>query len=82
MLQGAVKNILGNVQIVRKIKVSLGGWRKMGGENTSSEQESSFWGLRKEFWKERFSYLNKYKHILGRGKLLPKWTNANVEEFI
>lgn len=58
------------------------GWRKMGEENTSSEQESSFWGVRKEFWKERFSYLNKYKQILGRDKPLPKWNDADVEEFI
>ena len=52
------------------------------GENNSSEEDSSFWGVRKQFWKERFSYLNKYKQIPGRDKPLPKWTDADVEEFI
>ena len=39
-------------------------------------------GAWKEFQKERFSYLNKYKQILGREKPLPKLTDADVEEFI
>eukprot|EP01018_Ginkgo_biloba_P023633 Gb_25569 [translate_table: standard] len=55
----------------------------MGGENElSSEQPLSFWEERKEFWRERFSYLRKYKKILGRDKPLPKWSDADVEEFI
>jgi len=55
----------------------------MGEEvNNSSEEDSSLWGVRKQFWKERFSYLNKYKKIFGRDKPLPRWTNADVEEFI
>lgn len=51
-------------------------------ENNSTEEDSSFWGVRKQFWKERFSYLNKHKQILLRDKPLPKWSDADVEEFI
>lgn len=36
----------------------------------------------KEHWKSNFSFLDYYKKTLGRKEPLPKWTDADVEEFI
>lgn len=36
----------------------------------------------KEHWKSNFSFLDYYKKSLGRKEPLPKWTDADVEEFI
>ncbi|KAH7663840.1 Nucleoside phosphorylase domain-containing protein [Dioscorea alata] len=36
----------------------------------------------KEHWRSNFAYLDYYKKTLGRREPLPKWTDADVEEFI
>nr|XP_009404936.1 PREDICTED: succinate dehydrogenase subunit 6, mitochondrial isoform X2 [Musa acuminata subsp. malaccensis] len=36
----------------------------------------------KEHWKNNFAFLDYYKKTFGRRKPLPKWTDADVEEFI
>ncbi|ONK73172.1 uncharacterized protein A4U43_C04F28020 [Asparagus officinalis] len=36
----------------------------------------------KEHWKSNLSFLDYYKKTLGRKDPLPKWTDADVEEFI
>ncbi|CAL9769667.1 unnamed protein product, partial [Musa acuminata subsp. burmannicoides] len=36
----------------------------------------------KEHWRSNFSFLDYYKKTLGRKEPLPKWTDADVEEFI
>lgn len=36
----------------------------------------------KEHWKSNFAFLDYYKKTLGRKEPLPKWTDADVEEFI
>eukprot|EP00252_Welwitschia_mirabilis_P016028 TRINITY_DN3549_c0_g1_i1.p1 TRINITY_DN3549_c0_g1~~TRINITY_DN3549_c0_g1_i1.p1 ORF type:complete len:142 (+),score=23.30 TRINITY_DN3549_c0_g1_i1:142-567(+) len=45
-------------------------------------EEDSFIGSRKQFLKERFAYLDKYKQIYCRDKPLHKWNSQDVEEFI
>ena len=49
----------------------------------------SSWGLLgkhyeevKEHWRKNFAFLDYYKKTLGRAEPLPKWTDADVEEFI
>ncbi|KAG0501755.1 hypothetical protein HPP92_001827 [Vanilla planifolia] len=36
----------------------------------------------KEHWKKNFAFVDYYKKTLGWEKPLPKWTDADVEEFI
>ncbi|RWW21889.1 hypothetical protein GW17_00013934 [Ensete ventricosum] len=36
----------------------------------------------KEHWKNNFAFLDYYKKTFGRREPLPKWTDADVEEFI
>nr|CAD1838837.1 unnamed protein product [Ananas comosus var. bracteatus] len=36
----------------------------------------------KEHWRKNFAFLDYYKKLYGREKPLPKWTDADVEEFI
>lgn len=36
----------------------------------------------KEHWRSNFAFLDYYKKTLGRKEPLPKWTDADVEEFI
>jgi hypothetical protein len=36
----------------------------------------------KEHWKKNFSFLDYFKKTYGRDQPLPKWTDADVEEFI
>lgn len=36
----------------------------------------------KDHWKNNFAFLDYYKKTFGRRKPLPKWTDADVEEFI
>ncbi|URE11537.1 hypothetical protein MUK42_24386 [Musa troglodytarum] len=36
----------------------------------------------KEHWKSNFAFLDYYKKTFGRTEPLPKWTDADVEEFI
>ncbi|XP_072991280.1 succinate dehydrogenase subunit 6, mitochondrial [Typha latifolia] len=52
-------------------------------------EKSSSWGILgehfeevKEHWKKNFSFLDYFKKTYGREKSLPKWTEADVEEFI
>ncbi|GKV35055.1 hypothetical protein SLEP1_g43372 [Rubroshorea leprosula] len=36
----------------------------------------------KEFWSERFSFLDNYTRFVSREKPLPGWSSSDVEEFI
>ncbi|XP_042425415.1 succinate dehydrogenase subunit 6, mitochondrial-like isoform X2 [Zingiber officinale] len=36
----------------------------------------------KEHWRSNFAFLDYYRKSLGRKEPLPKWTDADVEEFI
>ncbi|KAG5578386.1 hypothetical protein H5410_058520 [Solanum commersonii] len=40
------------------------------------------WEGYKEFWGERFSFLENYSRFIKRDKPLPSWSEADVEEFI
>ncbi|KAL7002571.1 succinate dehydrogenase [Sarracenia purpurea var. burkii] len=40
------------------------------------------WEGYKEFWGERFSFLDNYSRFVKRDKPLPSWSDADVEEFI
>lgn len=40
------------------------------------------WEGYKEFWGERFSFLDNYSRFIKRDKPLPSWSEADVEEFI
>ncbi|KAH9291713.1 hypothetical protein KI387_043096, partial [Taxus chinensis] len=58
----------------------------MGAEDSSSSDWNSFWSSKwdtyKSHWRERLEYLDKYKKIYARDKPLPKWSDADVEEFV
>ncbi|ERN20067.1 hypothetical protein AMTR_s00071p00198060 [Amborella trichopoda] len=41
-----------------------------------------FWEEKKEFWGERFAFLESYKKIFGRDTPLPSWSDADVQEFV
>ncbi|XP_050268431.1 succinate dehydrogenase subunit 6, mitochondrial [Quercus robur] len=59
------------------------------GESSSSSSSSSsqsffkkhYEGV-KEFWTERFSFLENYGRFVQREKPLPSWSDSDVEEFI
>lgn len=40
------------------------------------------WEGYKEFWGERFSFLDNYSRFIKRDKPLPSWSASDVEEFI
>ncbi|KAL5575054.1 hypothetical protein UlMin_016753 [Ulmus minor] len=40
------------------------------------------WEEYKEFWGERFSFLDNFSRFVNRDKPLPSWSASNVEEFI
>lgn len=40
------------------------------------------WEGYKEFWGERFSFLENYSRFTNRDKPLPSWSSADIEEFI
>ncbi|GLJ07437.1 hypothetical protein SUGI_0067120 [Cryptomeria japonica] len=52
------------------------------GEEDSRSYLASYWSSYKAYWIERFKNLDKYKQIYSRDKPLPKWTEADVEEFV
>ncbi|XP_052176590.1 succinate dehydrogenase subunit 6, mitochondrial isoform X1 [Diospyros lotus] len=52
---------------------------------TDSSSQSFFrrhWEGYKEFWSERFSFLDNYSRFVKRDNLLPSWSDADVQEFI
>lgn len=54
-------------------------------EDSSSSSQSFFrkhWEGYKEFWGERFSFLDNYSRFIKRDKPLPSWSESDVEEFI
>ncbi|CDP15577.1 unnamed protein product [Coffea canephora] len=55
-------------------------------EAEAAESQKGFfkkhWEGYKEFWCERFSFLNNYSRFIKREKPLPSWTDSDVEEFI
>ena len=56
------------------------------GESTSSSSSQSFFKKHyegfKEFWTERFSFLENYASFVQREKPIPSWSDSDVEEFI
>lgn len=56
------------------------------GESSATESQKSFfkkhWEGYKEFWGERFSFLENYTKFTKRDKPLPSWSSSDVEEFI
>ncbi|KAK4482760.1 hypothetical protein RD792_009928 [Penstemon davidsonii] len=56
------------------------------GEIEKSKAESrktSYWGEWKEFWVERFSFLDNYSRFLNPEKPLPRhWDSSDVEQFV
>ncbi|CAI9105836.1 OLC1v1004853C1 [Oldenlandia corymbosa var. corymbosa] len=40
------------------------------------------WDGYKEFWCDRFSFLENYSRFINRDKPLPSWSESDVEEFI
>ncbi|TMW94874.1 succinate dehydrogenase subunit 6, mitochondrial [Solanum lycopersicum] len=53
-------------------------------EDSSSSQSflRRYWEGYKEFWGERFSFLDNYSRFIKRDKPLPSWSDSDVEEFI
>ncbi|KAL0016391.1 hypothetical protein SO802_003460 [Lithocarpus litseifolius] len=53
------------------------------GESSSSQSffKKHYEGL-KDFWTERFSFLENYARFVQREKPLPSWSDSDVEEFI
>ncbi|KAJ8559698.1 hypothetical protein K7X08_003756 [Anisodus acutangulus] len=53
-------------------------------EDSSSSQSflRKHWEGYKEFWGERFSFLDNYSRFIKRDKPLPSWSESDVEEFI
>ncbi|GAV75146.1 hypothetical protein CFOL_v3_18625 [Cephalotus follicularis] len=41
-----------------------------------------YWEGYKEFWGERFGFLDDYSKFIKRDKPLPSWSSADVEDFI
>lgn len=56
------------------------------GEVEGLESQKGFlkrhWEGYKEFWGERFSFLDSYSRFIKLDKPLPSWSSADVEEFI
>ncbi|KAB2606392.1 hypothetical protein D8674_006109 [Pyrus ussuriensis x Pyrus communis] len=54
--------------------------------DSSSSPSQSFvtkhWEGYKDFWCERFSFLNNYSKFVKRDKPLPSWSDSDVEAFI
>ncbi|XAR60219.1 Succinate dehydrogenase (ubiquinone) [Bertholletia excelsa] len=52
----------------------------------SGDSSKSFfrrhWEGYKEFWSERFSFLDNYARFVNRETPLPEWSDADIEEFI
>ncbi|XP_059300291.1 succinate dehydrogenase subunit 6, mitochondrial [Lycium ferocissimum] len=53
-------------------------------DDSSSSQSflRKHWEGYKEFWGERFSFLDNYSRFIKRDKPLPSWSESDVEEFI
>ncbi|KAK9943443.1 hypothetical protein M0R45_009050 [Rubus argutus] len=55
-------------------------------DSSSSSSSPQFltkhWEGFKEFWGERFSFLDQYSKFIKRDKPLPSWSDADVEAFI
>ncbi|PSS09433.1 Succinate dehydrogenase [Actinidia chinensis var. chinensis] len=54
-------------------------------DSSQSQSESFFrkhWEGYKEFWTERFSFLDNYSRFVKRDHPLPSWSDADVEQFI
>ncbi|XP_010533110.1 PREDICTED: succinate dehydrogenase subunit 6, mitochondrial-like [Tarenaya hassleriana] len=55
-------------------------------ESSSAAESQSFlrqhWNGWKEFWADRFSFLENYSRFTNRDKPLPSWSSSDVEEFI
>ncbi|XP_050204070.1 succinate dehydrogenase subunit 6, mitochondrial [Mercurialis annua] len=54
----------------------------MGEEASSSSFFKKHWEGYKEFWCERFSFLENYSRFIKRDQPLPSWSSSDVEEFI
>lgn len=51
-------------------------------DNSQGSSSQSYWEGYKEFWSERFSFLENYSKFIKRDKPIPSWSSSDVEEFI
>ncbi|KAF4371039.1 hypothetical protein CsatB_028433 [Cannabis sativa] len=54
----------------------------MAEDSSSKSPFTKYWSGYKEFWSERFSFLDHFTNFVNREKPLPRWTPSDVEEFI
>ncbi|KAK4369593.1 hypothetical protein RND71_013385 [Anisodus tanguticus] len=54
----------------------------MAEEDSSKSFLMKHWEGYKDFWGDRFSFLDNYSRFIKRDKPLPSWSEADVEEFI
>ncbi|PON50892.1 Succinate dehydrogenase subunit 6, mitochondrial [Parasponia andersonii] len=54
----------------------------MAEDSSSQSFLRRHWEGYKEFWGERFSFLENYSKSINRDKPLPSWSSSDVEEFI
>ncbi|KAL2344720.1 hypothetical protein Fmac_006005 [Flemingia macrophylla] len=51
-------------------------------DNAQGSSSQSYWEGYKEFWSERFSFLDNYSKFIKRDKPIPSWSSSDVEDFI
>ncbi|KAL5576026.1 hypothetical protein UlMin_017725 [Ulmus minor] len=54
----------------------------MADDSSSRSFLRRHWEEYKEFWGERFSFLDNFSRFVNRDKPLPSWSASDVEEFI
>ncbi|POO01396.1 Succinate dehydrogenase subunit 6, mitochondrial [Trema orientale] len=54
----------------------------MAEDSSSQSFLRRHWEGYKEFWGERFSFLENYSKSINRDKPLPSWSSSDVDEFI
>ncbi|KAL5576031.1 hypothetical protein UlMin_017730 [Ulmus minor] len=54
----------------------------MADDSSSQSFLRRHWEEYKEFWGERFSFLDNFSRFVNRDEPLPSWTSSDVEEFI
>lgn len=56
--------------------------REIDREKRKAEMALEYFEEVKEHWKKNFSFLDYFKKTYGRDQPLPKWSDADVDEFI
>ncbi|KAL5575093.1 hypothetical protein UlMin_016792 [Ulmus minor] len=54
----------------------------MADDSSSQSFLRRHWEEYKEFWGERFSFLDNFSRFVNRDEPLPSWSSSDVEEFI